>query len=64
MPILQVNGKSLGRGMRSDDYETITDRIMNIAGPDVPVISLLEGGYTPEALQAGLFHHCRSLFTH
>ena len=50
--------------MRSDDYETITDRIMNIAGPDVPVISLLEGGYTPEALQDGLFHHCRSLFTH
>jgi hypothetical protein len=59
----QVNGKNVGRGMSSTDYYEITQEILSAMGKDVPVISVLEGGYTAEALQDGFFHHCKALFS-
>ena len=56
-------GKLKGAGVNGPTYEQITRMLLRRVGPDVPCISMLEGGYAPAGLQDGLAYHLRGLAT-
>ena len=56
-----VGGKFEGQGYDGADFALITRRVLRAIGKDVPVVSVLEGGYTPEAITDGLKHHLKAL---
>ena len=48
--------------LQNDDFYWITDSILNKFGGNIPVISVLEGGYSPDGLRDGLDNHLKALY--
>ena len=57
----KCEGKDAGKGVAGQTYKAITRQLLECVGPDVPSVSLLEGGYTKRALQEGLGWHLSGL---